>query len=172
MHPKWASRVSINLSAFVSSHLSKEDLYRLPEVLNRISIKHFVGEWHWYECAPPELKCIDNFESLIKDGFLWIEGPNKLSIHPSRDSIKVYYGWAHSRFFTKEKGVYDFVNFCMDLPGELACKKVLFVTDSECENLGYNDIEKLISSGEYSEADENARLSEYCDHDVYSKHII
>ena len=163
--------MSVNLSALISCSFSSENLYRLPELMNRISSHYYSSDWKWYECGAPEPMNIRNFEKLVEEGFLWIEGPNNMSASPRHESIEIGYGWSYSRFFTKEQGVYEFIEFCSDISEELDCFKVYFLADSACEDISYKQLEKLIASGHFTITDESNRLSEYRDHDIYSKNI-
>lgn len=161
--------MSMNLSALLSANLSREELYCLPKRLEIISKKQNIEGWKWYESDPPNPVRIENFEKLIEDGFLWIDGP--FMIVPTRESIEICYTYRYSVFFTNEKSVLKFIEICIDIARILGCNKVYFLTDAQCETMNYKAVETGISNGELTEADESSRLLEYYDHDIYSKSV-
>lgn len=158
--------MSVCLSALLSCKLSLNELFRFPKILSRFS-----NEFYWYESGPPESMTVENCAYLIEEGYLWISGPDNIRIIPGLESIEVCYGWNHSRFFTGEQKVSNFIDFCTALSKQLGCIKIYFLTNSECETFNYQQITQLISSGKLTEGKECDRLSERCNYDIYAKEL-
>lgn len=158
--------MGVCLSALLSCTLTRDELFRFPEFLSRFS-----GEFFWYESGPPESMTVENCENLIAECYLWIYGHGNIRVTPGLESIGICYGWSYSRFFTAEPDVYEFIEFCTGLAKRLGCVKIYFLPESICETLNYQQVGKLIATGELTRGNEYNRLSEYCDYDIYVKEI-
>lgn len=163
--------MSVTLTALIRCEFSREELFDLPKLLNEVSSQSIKSVWSWYECAPPEQIDINNFESLIEEGYLWLNSSGGFYIMPNRESLCVDCTIRYSQFFSDGERVKRFIEFCTALAEKCNCNTIYFMPDQMSMDMNYEQVSIKINDGYFSSACESKRMLGSYEYDVYCKYI-